>query len=703
MRIQHKLAIAMFAFGSASLIAISAIYFFHLREGVLTDARHSMRRMAEERAEYLETLLKEKAKTCTVIANSPTVARALARSNSRYAEFSDAERQQRISDLNAKWMETPDAADTFFAEYLRIPAADYLRRLQESIPGEFGEIFITNRYGVTVATTGKLTTLSHGHKYWWVACHHEGKGRVFFDDRGYDESVKGYVVGVVVPIIENEEIVGVLKCNLNVKAVLNEIVATLGRDDLGKVQLARTGGAIVLEEGAKPLSGRVTGVILDEMNRGEAGSREDPERHEIAAYAPVYVTLGSENYGFGGSYESLDHIEGNTGESWFILISQDLDLALTKVADTEKWIVGIGVLVIGTMALTALIVSGKMSRPVIELTEHAKRIGSGDLGVQIDIGSKDELGVLGAAFNKMVNNLRQTMVSRDSLIEEVEERTSDLKRANEQLRKEISERKQAEETVRKTERELLNRQRKEKELVEAELDKTREELVKKTRLATLGQLTATISHEIRNPLGTIRSAVYSVAKDVRGRTPRVDRALDRAERNIVRCDQIIEDLLDYTRTREPKLTPTDVDRWLDTMLDEQEIPEQISVIRSLNAGIELDVDREQLRRCVVNLLTNACQAMDQTQADGARLTVETATEDDRLLVSVGDTGCGIDREGMDRIFEPLYTTKGFGVGLGLFVVDQLMRQLGGGITFQSEPGRGTTASLWLPLPTKKEP
>ena len=268
----------------------------------------------------------------------------------------------------------------------------------------------------------------------------------------------------------------------------------------------------------------------------------------------------------------------------------------------------------------------------------------------------------------------------------------------------VTERKQAEEALRETQENLLNRQRREKELVEAELAKTRNELVNSTRLATLGQLTAVVSHEIRNPLGTIRTAVHSVAEEVRGQVPLVDRALDRAVRNIRRCDQIIEQLLDYTRTKESNPVATDVDQWLGIVLDEQDFPERISVTRRLAAGVELPLDREQLRRSVVNVLTNACQTMAAIE-DGAdaRLTIETATEDDRMLIHVRDTGCGIEKEVMDRIFEPFYTTKGFGVGLGLPMVDQLMRQLGGGVSIESEPGQGTTATLWLPLPPEKEP
>ena len=274
--------------------------------------------------------------------------------------------------------------------------------------------------------------------------------------------------------------------------------------------------------------------------------------------------------------------------------------------------------------------------------------------------------------------------------------------ANETLLVEMAQRKQAELALRKAQAELLTRERRERELVGAELAKTRQELIDATRLATLGQLTATVSHELRNPLGSIRTAVFSVAEEVRGHTPLVDRALARAERNIIRCDQIIEELLDYTRTKKPEPKLTDIDPWLGKVLDEQNIPQHIGVIRNFNADRKINVDREHLRRCLINLLTNAYQAMKETQAAQARLTVETLVEENRLAIHVRDTGRGISPDKMERIFEPLYTTKGFGVGLGLPVVEQLMKQLGGGVTIKSKPQQGTTASLWLPLTTQKD-
>ena len=231
----------------------------------------------------------------------------------------------------------------------------------------------------------------------------------------------------------------------------------------------------------------------------------------------------------------------------------------------------------------------------------------------------------------------------------------------------------------------------------AELETAHQKLLQQQRLATLGQLTATVSHELRNPLGTIRASFFAIAEETHGKELGIEDVLDRAERNILRCDAIIEELLDYARTKETDLSPTRVDEWLAHVLDEQRIPAGIHLKRSLAAGLEIPMDREKLRRCVINLVTNACQAIQEGKQTGGGLTVETAGAGNRLEMRFIDSGPGIPPERMEKIFEPLYSTKGFGVGLGLPIVRQIAELHGGGIEIESESGEGTRATLWLPL------
>jgi len=236
-----------------------------------------------------------------------------------------------------------------------------------------------------------------------------------------------------------------------------------------------------------------------------------------------------------------------------------------------------------------------------------------------------------------------------------------------------------------------------------ELEAAHRELVRKERLATLGQLIATVSHELRNPLGTVRGSVFLISQRLLGKDLGVERALDRAERNIVRCDRIIEDLLDYTRTQDLELQRMALDRWLEIALEEYLFPADIEVSASLGVDHDVLMEPERLHRCLINLLNNACDAMKTKPGEAIerakRLDVTCVTVEHRAEIRVTDSGCGIPAENLEKILEPLFSTKSFGVGLGLPTVNQIMEQHGGGLELESEVGRGTTATLWLPIAT----
>lgn len=231
-----------------------------------------------------------------------------------------------------------------------------------------------------------------------------------------------------------------------------------------------------------------------------------------------------------------------------------------------------------------------------------------------------------------------------------------------------------------------------------ELEKAQEELVRKERLAVMGQLTATVSHELRNPLGTVSNAVFSIGDAIkRNEKDRVDRSLKLAERNIKRCDRIINELLDFTRNWEIKFKQTDIDSWLGRVLDEQQFTEGIECVRELQSGIVLPIDSEHLRRAVVNVVSNAIQALQDEKSRGNRLTVKSAAIRGRLELRFIDTGPGIRDELLDKIFEPLFSTKSFGIGLGIPIIKNIMEKHHGGIEFQSKAGKGTTVILWMPI------
>jgi PAS domain S-box-containing protein len=227
------------------------------------------------------------------------------------------------------------------------------------------------------------------------------------------------------------------------------------------------------------------------------------------------------------------------------------------------------------------------------------------------------------------------------------------------------------------------------------------QLVGQKQMAMLGQVAATVSHELRNPLGAIRNSMALLRQMTAGKELGVERALDRVDRNIDRCNIIISDLLDYTRKKELDRTATPIDAWLTEMLAEHVVPADVTLERDLRAGDEVLIDRDRFRQVLVNLVDNAAQALKDpawTPPDGATrcVTVRTESAGPHVRLSIIDNGPGIAPDVMAKIFEPLFTTKSFGVGLGLPTVRQIVEQHGATIDVKSTVGSGTAFVIFLP-------
>ena len=264
-----------------------------------------------------------------------------------------------------------------------------------------------------------------------------------------------------------------------------------------------------------------------------------------------------------------------------------------------------------------------------------------------------------------------------------------------QFRRDITARK-------RTEEELARHRERLQELVEERsraLETAQRELVRSERLAAIGQLTGTVSHELRNPLGTIRSSFAIVGSHLQASHGPVARALERIERNIDRCVTIIDELLAYTRVREVHLEAVVIDDWLTDQVVDEEIPHGISVVLDCQSDATVFVDRERLRRAILNVLQNAWQAFTESEYECAQPTVAISTrmEGGQLALRITDNGPGIPEDIRERIFDPLFSTKSFGVGLGLPLVRQIVDQHGGEISVDTALGEGTTITITVPM------
>ena len=229
------------------------------------------------------------------------------------------------------------------------------------------------------------------------------------------------------------------------------------------------------------------------------------------------------------------------------------------------------------------------------------------------------------------------------------------------------------------------------------LREAQDELLRKERLAAVGQVTATVGHELRNPLGSIFASFEVLRPNIDVSDPRAVRALERIERNVQRCSRIIDELLDYTRSRPLRLEPLDLDEWLGDFVHELGDAEGLDIVTALESGAHPHVDRHRLRQAVLNILANAQQSMGESEPATGTLTLESRLAGERVEIEVTDTGPGIEADDMESIFEPLFSTRSFGVGLGLPLVKEIMRAHRGGIIVTSEAGIGTKVLLWLPL------
>jgi signal transduction histidine kinase len=228
------------------------------------------------------------------------------------------------------------------------------------------------------------------------------------------------------------------------------------------------------------------------------------------------------------------------------------------------------------------------------------------------------------------------------------------------------------------------------------LEEAQAELLQRERLATLGKLTATVSHELRNPLGTIQTSLFSVVDSLERNEPRlVKRSIALAERSIERCVTIIEELNSYARVKELSLAETSLDDWLKEVFSELMIPLGIHCDLNLSSGGRAWFDQEKLRQVVVNLVDNAVHALQEGVAEKRNLAVSTRSLDGMYEIEIRDNGVGMTEETQERMFEPLFSTKGFGVGLGMVVVKNIIEQHRGEISVQSKQGEGTTITLSL--------
>jgi signal transduction histidine kinase len=253
----------------------------------------------------------------------------------------------------------------------------------------------------------------------------------------------------------------------------------------------------------------------------------------------------------------------------------------------------------------------------------------------------------------------------------------------------------------------------------AELEETQKQLFQSEKLAALGKLSAGIAHEIRNPLTSIKILIHSLVDEMATEASR-EKDLRVIESEIQRVNKIIKQFLDFARPREPALEPTDILEVLQqtaNLLSYEMEAQEISLQRSFPPELpRVLADKEQMMQVFLNLMLNAIQAMPQ----GGELCIAARLPGDgpqpakekRLMgkggrgnfveISIADTGVGIPEEIKGKLFEPFFSTKEEGIGLGLSIAQRIVEQHGGRIRAESISRKGATFFVELPVSTGSE-
>lgn len=238
-------------------------------------------------------------------------------------------------------------------------------------------------------------------------------------------------------------------------------------------------------------------------------------------------------------------------------------------------------------------------------------------------------------------------------------------------------------------------------MLESYKTEAEDRLRRRERLATIGQLAASIGHDLRNPLSVIESSLYILRRRMSD-DPRASKHVEKIANQIDECDAIITHLLEMARNQPPRRERVNAADLVDRAIETARIPDRFSIERHGLGDLELWIDAALIKQALVNLFINSVQAQ---RAGTGHITIRASVEDGDVTLSVADAGPGFDPETLPVIFEPLVTTKSSGTGLGLALVKSVMERHGGLVSANNRAAGGAEVRLYLPsaLPPETQP
>lgn len=347
------------------------------------------------------------------------------------------------------------------------------------------------------------------------------------------------------------------------------------------------------------------------------------------------------------AYEPIKNIEGKIIGVLYVGILEEkfMDMRNRAIAMFS------GITLAGM--IMALVVSSFLAKgvlqPIKRLLSASHQWAKGDLEFRVETTRKDEIAELTETFNLMASSLKE----RDDKLKE----------------------------------------------------HTSQQIMKSERLATLGQLAAGVAHEINNPLGAVLMYTHLALEDLDEKDV-LRENLEKAVAEASRCKDIVKGLLDFARQTEPKVEEADVNETIEQTLavvENQALFQNVKITKVICPSLpKVLMDVGQMQQVFTNIILNAAEAMEGE--GGLTVATRMAPDNEYIEIEFADTGCGIPRENREKIFDPFFTTKevGHGTGLGLAVSHGVIARHKGTIEVKSEPGKGTSFIIRLPLKQKED-
>jgi len=359
--------------------------------------------------------------------------------------------------------------------------------------------------------------------------------------------------------------------------------------------------------------------------------------------------------------------------AWIVYVQQPIETAYLAASEMRKQILQVFLWVLVITPLLAYAISRHITQPIQILQQAGERLKAGHFEDLPEMPlTNDEIGDLAQSFAQMSESLK--------------DKTSELLNAKEELTKYGVDLK----------RRVDARTR--------ELKAAQDELIKKERLAAIGEMASVVGHEIRNPLAVINNSIFFIKTKllkIGSVEAKIGRHISIIQSEVKQANGIIDEILTYSRSREMKLEVISINHFIEEMLSVYPFPSHIQVVKSLDPNDPIvSIDPDEIRQALRNLIGNGIEVMPK----GGIVRIATQiVEQNWVRIDVADNGPGIPADVLEKIFTPFFTTKARGTGLGLAVVRKVVDRHNGKVDVETEKGKGTLFKIYLPLSTKVPP